>query len=107
MTDPSEPSDVSLRALLRTARPDPPLPPRFQEGVWRRIDGTSTTRGARSVAEWLDRAVASLLRPRLALAGVAVMLLLGTTIGVRQGRAVAEELAKQRYLTAVNPLATR
>lgn len=107
MTDKSEPSDVSLRARLRAARPDPPLPPRFREGVWRRIDDASTTRGAGSVAERLDRVVASLLRPRLALIGVAVMLLLGTTIGVRQGTAVAEELARQRYLTAVNPLATR
>lgn len=107
MTDKSEPRDVSLRAWLRAARPDPPLPPRFQEGVWRRIDNASTTRGARSVAGWVDRAVASLLRPRLALAGLAVLLLLGTTIGVVQGMDLAQEMAKQRYLTAVNPLATR
>lgn len=55
----------------------------------------------------MDRAVASLLRPRLALAGVALTLLLGTTIGVVQGMDLAQEMAKQRYLTAVNPLATR
>lgn len=107
MTDKSEPSDLSLRARLRAARPDPPLPPRFQAGVWRRIDNASTPRGAGSVAAWLDRAVASLLRPRLALAGVALTLLLGTTIGVVQGMDLAQEMAKQRYLTAVNPLATR
>ncbi|MCZ7639535.1 MAG: hypothetical protein M5U12_27910 [Verrucomicrobia bacterium] len=107
MTDASEPGDAALRTLLRAARPDPPLPPRFQEGVWRRIDGASTAREARTVAAWLDRAVASLLRPRLALTGVAVMLLLGTTIGVVQGMDLAQEMAKQRYLTAVSPLATR
>jgi hypothetical protein len=107
MTDKSKPSDASLRALLIAARPDPPLPPRFHEGVWRRIDGASITRGTRSVAGWLDRAVASLLRPRLALAGMVVLLLLGTTIGVVQGMDLARETAKQRYLTAVNLLATR
>lgn len=107
MTNASEPGDAALRALLRAARPDPPLPPRFQEGVWQRIDGALTTPGAGPVAAWLDRAVASLLRPRLALAGMAVMLLLGTTIGVVQGMDLAQEMAKQRYLHAVSPLATR
>ena len=103
-----EPSAEPLRALLRAARPDPSLPPRFQEAVWRRIaSAASPPRGAGAVSAWLDRAAACLWRPRLALTGLAVLLVVGTSIGVLQGTALADELAKQRYLTSVSPLDTR
>ena len=107
MTDQSEPSDKLLRALLRAARPAPPLPPRFQEAVWRRLESAQAPRRAASVAEWLDRAAAWLLRPGLALAGVAAMLLVGTAIGVVQGTSLADELAKQQYLSVVSPFTSR
>lgn len=107
MTDKSESSDESLGALLRADRPAPSLPPRFQEAVWRRIESSPTNYGIMSLGERLDRAVAWLLRPGLALAGVAVLLLVGTAIGVMQGTNLADELAKQQYLTAVSPLTIR
>jgi len=107
MTDQSEPSDRLLGALVRAARPAPPLPPRFREAVWQRLESAQAPRRAASVAEWLDRAAAWLLRPGLALAGVAALLLVGTAIGVVQGTNLADERAKQQYLTAVSPLTNR
>jgi hypothetical protein len=104
-TQPSD--DGRLRALLRESRPAPPLPPRFQESVWHRIEHAQAPSQNVSWAEWLDRAAAWLLRPRLALAGVAAMLLVGISIGVLQGGSLANELAKQQYLAAVSPLTTR
>ena len=107
MKDPCEPSDEPWRALLRGARPSPTLPLRFQEAVWRRIEGIQATHEPASLPEWLDRAAAWLLRPRLALAGVTAMLLVGAVLGVRQGDRLAHDLAKQQYLAAVSPLPTR
>ena len=107
MKNESETSDGPLRALLHAARPAPPLPPRFQESVWRRVEQAKALRGSASLPEWLDRAATWLLRPRLALAGAVAMLLVGTSIGVVQGSNLAGELAKQRYLAAVSPDVTR
>ena len=102
-----QPDDGKLSALLREARPAPPLPPRFQEAVWRRIERAQAPGESLSLAEWLDRAAAWLLRPRLALAGVAAMLVVGISIGVVQGGSLANDLAKQRYLAAVSPITSQ
>lgn len=56
------------------------------------------------MAQRLDRVVTWLVRPRLALVGVAMLLLTGTLLGVVQGANLAHELAKERYLAAVSPL---
>lgn len=104
MSEKPVPGDASLRALLRAARPDAPLPPRFEESVWRRLDAARPTRGAGVLAQRLDRVVTWLVRPRLALVGVAMLLLTGTLLGVVQGANLAHELAKERYLAAVSPL---
>jgi len=101
------PDDARLRSLLRQARPSPALPPRFQESVWRRIERAEAPSESVSLADWLDRAAAWLLRPRLALAGVAAMLVVGIFIGVLQGSSLAHDQAKQRYLTAVSPLTSQ
>ena len=106
MHDQLPPSDESLRVLLRAARPAPPLPPRFQEAVWRRLEHAQATRETGTWAEWLDRVVAWLLHPRLALAGVTAMLLVGLAIGLAQGGGLANEMAKQQYLSAVSPSLT-
>ena len=99
-----EPNDERLRTLLRDSRPGPPLPPRFQEAVWRRIERAEAPSEAPHLAEWLDHAAAWLLRPRLALAGVAAVLLVGISLGLLQGTHLADERAKQQYLAAVSPL---
>jgi hypothetical protein len=97
------PEDARLRSLLRESRPAPPLPPRFQESVWHRIERAQGPDASVSWAEWLDRAAAWVVRPRLALAGAAAMLLVGISIGVVQGGILAHDLAKQQYLAAVSP----
>lgn len=107
MNDKSQPNDERLRAVVREARPSPPLPPRFQESVWRRIESAEAPRPSLALAEWFDRAAAWLLRPRLAMAGVAAMLLVGISIGVVQGGSLSQDMAKERYLAAVSPLTTR
>jgi hypothetical protein len=104
-----EPSDESLRNLLRDARPTPPppLPLDFQTAVWRRIEHAQTANESAPWAEWLDPIAAWLLQPRLALAGVAAMLLVGICIGLLQGDSLANDQAKQQYLAAVNPFTNR
>jgi len=99
-TLPLEPNDARLCDLLRASRPAPDLPPGFQNAVWRRLERAETPGETMSVAAWL-------LRPRLALAGVAVMLLVGISIGVLQGNSLANDIARQQYLAAVSPLTTR
>lgn len=102
-----EPDDRPLRNLLGAARPEPPLPPGFQESVWRRLDGSRAPQPNRPAAVWLDRLAEWLLRPGPALAGIAAMLAAGTVIGVVQGANLAGEVAKQRYLGAVSPYVLR
>ena len=97
------PDETKLSALLRSSRPSPLLPPRFQENVWRRIEGTAAP--ARS-ASWLDAVSALVLRPRFAYATVAVLVLAGALLGAHEGAQVAKQDAQARYvaLVAPNPL---
>ena len=96
------PDDAKLRALLRESRLAPELPPGFQDAVWRRLE-----RAAAPAANWLDALAAWFLRPRLAFATAAAMLLLGISLGIAQGASHADELAKARYLDSVSPPALR
>jgi len=95
--------DAKLGALLRASRPSPSLPPRFQEGVWRRIEGAEAL--AKSVS-WLDALAVLVLRPRFAYATVAVLVLAGALLGTHQGAQIAKQDARARYvaLVAPNPL---
>ena len=95
------PDDLKLRSLLRETRVTPPLPPRFQENVWRRIEGAEA--GRAGALTWLDVFVARLLRPRFALAMVVVLVLAGTWLGVRDGSQAARQQAQARYLATVAP----
>lgn len=96
------PDDASLRTLLRESRSSPNLPPRFQEDVWRRLEKAEADLPADGPS-WLDSIVSLVFRPRLALAAVAVLLLAGTVLGVREGVQTARHEAQARYLTAVAP----
>jgi hypothetical protein len=101
-----EPDEARLRELLRAARPAPPaLPLRFQEAVWRRIERGETTREAVGPLPWIDQLVERLLRPRLALAGIAALLLVSGLAGVLSGAAAARQAAQARYVSAVAPSA--
>lgn len=98
-----EPGDARLRNLLREARPAPPLPPGFQNAVWRRIERVKAAHETTSLAAWFDQCATWILRPRWALATVAVVLLIGTTIGVMDGSGASKQAAQMRYLSAVSP----
>jgi hypothetical protein len=97
------PDDEKLSALLRQGRVSPPLPPRFQESVWRRIENAAAPVEAGS---WLDALAALVLRPRFAYAAAAALILAGALLGVRQGAQAAKQAAQARYvaLVAPNPL---
>ena len=96
--------DDKLSRLLRTSRPAadalPALPPRFQEGVWRRLQAESAADRAES---WLDALAALILRPRFALTALAVLLIAGAALGTYRGSQTVQHDAQMRYLAAVAP----
>jgi len=102
--NPSSPDDQRLRRLLRDARPAPDLPPGFQPAVWRRLEQADDQPA--SLLGRLDELVAWLLRPRHALVGATALVLIGITLGVAQGGSLAHDLARDRYVATVSPLAT-
>ena len=103
----AEASDAKLGTLLRAVRVSPVLPPRFQEGVWRRIEEADAPAPAAGGIAWLDALAALVLRPRLALAVAAVLMVAGALLGVRDGSQMARQDAQARYLAAVAPHSLR
>ena len=103
------PDDARLGALLREASrtAGPELPPRFQEGVWRRIEEAAAPVKAPGGIAWLDALAALVLRPRLALATAAVLMVAGAMLGVRDGNQMAHQDAQARYLAVVAPNSLR
>ncbi len=97
------PDDARLGALLRASRATPALPPRFQEGVWRRIEEADAPVKSAGSFAWLDVLAALVLRPRLALATAAALMVAGALLGVRDGNQMARQDAQARYLAAVAP----
>ena len=98
------PDDATRGALLATASVPPPLPPRFQENVWRRIENSEAT--AKSTS-WLDALVALILRPKIAFGALALLLFTGGWLGVHEGAQVARHDAQARYLAVVAPNSLR
>lgn len=100
-----DPKDALLSSLLREARNTPSLPPRFREGVWRRI-GEGETPSTAGVA-WLDALAAWVLRPRFALAAAVVLICAGSVFGAVQGTQANRQDAQSRYITSVAPNSLR
>lgn len=98
---PAPNSDPELSKLLRAAHPAPSLPPRFQEGVWRRLERSE--RPIPTVA-WVDRLIATLFRPAYASLGLAAVLLAGVWTGSRGDAIQGRRTEQARYLAAVSPL---
>lgn len=98
-------SDPELRALLRGAHPAPALPPRFQEGVWQRLERAERKAEATSPLGWLDQFVRRVLRPAYATAGLAALMLAGTWFGIRSGDGQAYRAERTRYVAAISPFA--
>ena len=99
------PNDEKLSTILRGARSLPSLPPRFQEGVWRRIEESEAPATARR--SWLDALASWALRPRFALAIAVVLVCAGSLVGAREGQQSVREQAQIRYLAAVAPNSLR
>lgn len=100
------PDDARLAELLRASRAAPPLPPCFHENVWRRIENTQAN-DIPAAANWLDTLASLILRPRLAFAIAAVLLLAGVGLGWNKGETMARHEAQSRYLASVAPNALR
>ena len=98
------PDDVKISGLLRAARATPSLPPRFQENVWHRIEAAASPAHSES---WLDALAVLILRPRLAFATAAVLLVAGGLLGAQEGSQTARHDAQARYVAYVAPNALR
>lgn len=100
------PDDAKLSSLLRQSRVAPSLPPRFQDNVWRRIADTEARKTAGSPG-WFEAALAFVLRPRLAFAAAAALVMAGALFGAHDGNQLARHDAQARYLASVAPHSLR
>jgi hypothetical protein len=105
-TNNPHPDDAKLSSLLGESRVAPALPPRFRDNVWRRIADLEADKSTDSPA-WLGILIAWVLRPRLALAALAALVLVGALFGMREGNELARHDAQARYLAAVAPNSLR
>lgn len=103
----SNPEDAKLGSLLRESRATPALPPRFQENVWRRIEGAARRDLPAGDGNWLTALAGWILRPRRALVVAAVLVLAGVGLGWNQGEHLAQHEAQARYVAAVAPNSLR
>jgi hypothetical protein len=104
MNDEMKTEDPKLSALLRESRATSALPPRFQQNVWRRIEDAEAPAKSES---WLDSLAALILRPRLALATLAVLVFAGGLLGAYDGSQTARHDAQARYVASVVPSSLR
>jgi hypothetical protein len=104
--DDSTERNERLSHILRRWNVDAPLPPRFTEAVWRRIERRGSLNGVSVWQVLIDWFVRAMDRPALALAYVTVLLLLGLAGGYWQTRQVTTQLDRtlaQRYVQTVDP----
>lgn len=101
--------DTSLRGLLREWKVKAPVPPRFQEGVWRRIEreeiGPADGRSpwSEAIRKWLAD---FLPRPALAVAYLIVLLAAGAGVGWTQAqheRARVNSQLSEQYVHVLDP----
>jgi len=102
-----KPDNEKLTGLLRASRTAPSLLPRFQESVWRRIETAEKDAGTVNTGNSLDVMTGWLLRPRLAFAVAAVLVLAGLGFGWNSGAQLARQDAQARYVATVAPNALR
>jgi hypothetical protein len=99
-------SDETLRQVLHQWKVDAPLPPRFQEQVWRRIERSDAPVRVPAWSLLWDRLTTALARPSLAASYVTLLLLAGLLAGYWQARitqAQVDESMGARYVQLVSP----
>ena len=109
--EPESENSEPLRKLMREWSVDSPLPPRFQENVWRRIEraemaAPAPAKKASLWAMFLAAVSAALPRPAMAVAYVAVLLFVGAGAGMWQARSQASRVESElgaRYVQSVDP----
>jgi hypothetical protein len=102
--DPKE--NKLLDAMLQQWQTKSPLPPRFQEHVWQRIERAETAPAISLTALFANWIATVLPRPALATAYVTLLLAIGASVGWSQARQetarVTGELSA-RYAQTVDP----
>jgi len=100
--------DAPLNALLQEWKVKPSLPPRFDDGVWRRIERADhTTAASLPLTTMFANWIATMLpRPAPAMAYVMVLLAIGAGMGWRQAQQESARITSKlsaRYVRAVDP----
>ena len=99
--------DSKLRALLREAHPSPELPPRFQEGVWQRLERAGRRHQETASVGLIERLVRGLFRPAFATGGLVAAMFAGVWLGVREGETRLRRVEQSHYVAAVSPFYDR
>jgi hypothetical protein len=98
-------SDPELRQVLHEWNVKAPLPPRFQEQVWRRIERAETQVQVPAWRLVWQRVAAALTRPTPAISYMTVLLLAGLLAGYWQARltrAQTDEQMGTRYVQLIS-----
>lgn len=101
-----EKHDLSLHKVLKEWRIDGPLPSRFQEAVWQRIECREVQGGPSGwgvIVRWIG---AVLPRPALAASYLSILLAIGLTAGWAQGRQETARIKSElgeRYIRVLDP----
>lgn len=103
--NPSSPDP--LDSLLKSAPVEVRLPMRFQAEVWQRIADRETESPWLPLRVWLEQWAVILVRPRYALALVAVAILLGTGAAQIQSARDYSGTMQARYVSMIDPYASR
>jgi hypothetical protein len=98
--------DDPLRQVLHQWKVETPLPPRFQEEVWRRITRVEAKPERTFLAGLLSLLDVSLARPKVAYSYLIILLLLGVVGGSWAAQREANRLDAalgSRYVQSVDP----
>ena len=98
--------DEPLTPVLREWKANPPLPLRFQEGVWQRIARAEAQPRAGAWHTLTARIEAAFSRPALAACYLAMLLFLGLSAGYWQAQGRSAEAQSQwraAYVQSVDP----
>ncbi len=107
--DQSQNREARMNSLLQTWRVEIPLPPGFQQNVWRRIAREESPESRvkwtfwQAVSDWVQSAFS---HPAMAVSYVAVLLFAGLTTGYFQAQgasARAESTWRALYVQSVDP----